>query len=52
MTIKEIMEKERWATEEAIVKGNYNAFNEAEVFHPDASFHIPPFPDFQGLEAF
>ena len=52
MMIKELMEKERRATEEAILKGNFNAFNEAEVFHSDANFHIPPFPDFQGLEMF
>jgi predicted ester cyclase len=52
MSIKELMEKERWATEEAIVKGNFNAMIEAEVFHPDATFHIPPFPDFKGLETF
>ena len=52
MSIKDLMEKERWATEEAILKGNFNAMNEAEVFHPDAVFHIPPFPDFKGIESF
>jgi predicted ester cyclase len=52
MSVKEIMEKERWATEEAILKGNFDAIDEAEVFHPDATFHRPPFPDLKGLEAF
>jgi predicted ester cyclase len=51
MTIKEIMERERWATEEAFIKGNFNAMDE-EVFDPDVVFHIPPFPDIKGLETF
>ncbi len=51
MTIKEIMERERWVTEEAFIKGNFNAMDR-EVFDPDAVFHIPPFPDIKGLEAF
>lgn len=52
MSIKEIMEKERWATEEVFLKGNYNAMDEAEVFDQNTIFHIPPFPDIKGLEAF
>ena len=52
MSVKEIMEKERWATEEGFVKGNFNAFDEAEVFDSNMVCHIPPFPDFKGLEAF
>jgi predicted ester cyclase len=52
MSVKEIMEKERWATEEGFLKGNFNALDEAEVFDPNAVFHIPPFPDIKGLEAF
>ena len=52
MSIKEIMEKERWATEEAIVRGNLNALDEAGVFDENTIYHIPPFPDLKGLEAF
>ena len=52
MTIKEIMERERWETEEFIVRGNTNVLDETEVFDKDAVFHIPPFPDLKGLEAF
>ena len=51
MSIEKIMERERWATEEAIIKGNFNALNE-EVFAADAVFHIPPFPDIHGLDGF
>ena len=43
MDIKELMEKERWATEEAIIRNNVDAMN--EVFAPDAVFHAYPFPD-------
>ena len=50
MTTKEIMERERWATEEAIIKGNIDALD--EVFDPDTAFHVPPFPDYKGLEEF
>jgi predicted ester cyclase len=52
MSVKEIMERERWVTEEAFLKGNFNAFDEKGVFDADATFHIPPFPDLKGLEAF
>jgi len=52
MSIKEIMEKERWATEEVFLKKNYNAMDEAEVFDQNAIFHVPPFPDIKGLESF
>lgn len=52
MSVKKIMEKERRAVEEFFVKGNFNAFDEAEVFDPNMVCHIPPFPDFKGLEAF
>lgn len=52
MSIKEIMEKERWATEEGFIKGNFNAFDEAGIFDPNMVCHIPPFPDMQGLDAF
>ncbi|MFC1863651.1 ester cyclase [Thermodesulfobacteriota bacterium] len=50
MTIKEIMEKERWAAEEAFIRGNFDALD--EVFDPDTTFHAPPFPDYKGLERF
>ena len=46
------MRKERWAVEEGFAKGNFNAFDEAEVFDSNILCHIPPFPDFKGLEAF
>jgi predicted ester cyclase len=52
MTIKEIMERERWETEEFFVKGNINVFDESEVFDKDAVFHIRPFPDMKGVKAF
>ena len=52
MSMKEIMEKERWATEEGFLKGNFNAMDESGVFDTNAVFHIPPFPDLKGLEAF
>ena len=52
MTIQEIMERERWETEEFFVKGNINVFDESEVFDKDTVFHIPPFPDMKGIEAF
>ncbi len=50
MSIKEIMAKERRATEEAFIKGNLNFLD--EVFAPDAGFHSPPVLDINGLEAF
>jgi predicted ester cyclase len=51
MTIEEIMAKERWATEEAYLRGNVDAFD--EVFAPDCRFHsYPHAPDFTGLEIF
>ena len=52
MTIKEIMEKERWETEEFFVKGNINIFDESEVFDKDLVFHIYPFPEMKGVKAF
>jgi predicted ester cyclase len=52
MEIKEIMERERWETEEFFVKGNINVFDESEVFDKDAVFHIYPFPDMKGVKAF
>ena len=52
MTTKEIMERERWETEEFFVRGNINIFDETEVFDKNAVFHIPPFPDMKGVEAF
>jgi predicted ester cyclase len=52
MSVKDTMGKERLAVEEFFVKGNFNAFDEAEVFDPDMVCHIPPFPDFKGLESF
>jgi acetyl-CoA acetyltransferase len=52
VTIKEIMERERWETEEFFVKGSINVFDETEVFDKDAVFHIPPFPDIKGVEGF
>jgi hypothetical protein len=36
MSIEEIMARERWATEEAFIRGNMNALD--EVFAPDAVF--------------
>ncbi len=50
MSIEEIMAKERWATEEAFIKGNMNALD--EVFTSDAVFKSPPIIDIKGLEAF
>jgi predicted ester cyclase len=50
MSIKEIMTRERWATEEAFIRGNTNALD--EVFTPDAVFHSPPVLDIKGLEEF
>jgi hypothetical protein len=35
MSVKEIMGKERWAVEEGFVTGNFNTFDEAEVFDPN-----------------
>lgn len=52
MTMKELLEKERWATEQVVLEGKFDAFREAQIFHPDVTFHIPPFPDFQGLDVF
>ena len=52
MTIKEMMKRERWETEEFFVKGNINVFDETEVFDKDAVFHIPPFPEIKGVEGF
>jgi steroid delta-isomerase-like uncharacterized protein len=49
-SIKEIMARERWATEEAFIRGNLDALD--EVFAPDAVFHSPPLIDIKGLEAF
>ncbi len=40
MSTREIMAKERWATEEAFIKGNIDALD--EVFAPDCVFHSPP----------
>ena len=51
MAIKEIMERERWAAEEAFIKGNFNAMDE-KIFDPNTVFHVPPFPDMKGLEEF
>jgi steroid delta-isomerase-like uncharacterized protein len=47
---KEIMARERWATEEAFIRGNMNALD--EVFASDAVFQSPPLLDLKGLEAF
>jgi len=52
MSVKEIMEKERWAVEEGFVKGNWDALDKSEVFDPNMVCHIPPFQDLKGLEAF
>ncbi len=52
MKIEEIMEKERWATEEALIKGNFNAMVEANVFDPDVEVYIPPLAKLKGLDAF
>jgi predicted ester cyclase len=50
MSIKEIMIKERQATEDAFIRGNLNGMD--EVFAADAVFHSPPLLDIKGLEAF
>jgi predicted ester cyclase len=50
MSVKEIMAKERQATEDAFIRGNLNALD--EVFASDTVFHSPPLLDFKGLEAF
>jgi len=47
-SIKEIMARERWATEEAFIRGNLDALD--EVFTPDAVFHESPFPEVKGRE--
>jgi predicted ester cyclase len=47
---KEIMARERWATEEAFIKGNTDALD--EVFAPDAVFATPPLLPKYGLEEF
>lgn len=44
------MERERWSTEEAFIRGNLDALD--EVFALDAVFHSTPFPDYKGLEVF
>jgi len=44
------MARERWATEEALIRGNVDALD--EVFAPDAWFHHSPNPSYQGLERF
>lgn len=51
MATEEVMERERWAIEEAIIKGNYDALDE-RIFSTDAVFHVPPFPDIKGLDGF
>lgn len=50
MKTEEIMVRERWATEEAFVKGNVDALD--EVFAPDAVFQTPPIINKKGLETF
>jgi predicted ester cyclase len=50
MSTKEIMAKERWATEEAFIRGNMNALD--EVFTSDAVFQSPPIINIKGLKAF
>jgi predicted ester cyclase len=52
MTIADIMKKERWATEEAFIKNNFDALDEANVFDSNADFYVPPFPKLNGLKAF
>jgi predicted ester cyclase len=48
MSLKEFMDKYRWATEEAWLKGNVDAMD--EVLDPDVITHRPPFPDTKGAE--
>ena len=50
MDIKEIMARERLATEEAFIRGKMDGWD--EVFAPDATFYSPPVIDIKGLEAF
>lgn len=50
MSTKEIMAKERRATEDAFIRGKLNGMD--EVFAADAVFHSPPLLDIKGLEAF
>jgi predicted ester cyclase len=50
MSTQETMARERWATEEAFVRGNVNALD--EVFAPDCTFHIPPVLHSSSLEEF
>ncbi len=40
MSTQEVMAKERWATEEAFIKGNVDALD--EVFDPNCVFHSAP----------
>jgi predicted ester cyclase len=47
---KEIMARERRAVEDVFGRGNVDALD--EVFASDAVFHMPPFPDIKGLEAY
>ena len=50
MSTEEIMARERWATEEAFIRGNVNALD--EVFAPKCTFHIPPVMPSCNLEEF
>ena len=50
MSLKDFMDKERRAIEEAWLKGNVDALN--ETIAPDIVVHNVPFPDIKGLEAF
>jgi predicted ester cyclase len=50
MSLKELMAKGRWATEEAWCKSNLDALD--EIFAPDFIIHAPSFPDIKGLEAY
>jgi predicted ester cyclase len=47
---KKTMERERWATEEAFLKGNVGALD--EVFDADCVFHTPPLLPSYNLKQF
>ena len=50
MSLKELMDKGCWAVEEAWCQGNVDALD--EVYDPDCLYHLYPFPDIKGLEAY
>jgi predicted ester cyclase len=50
MSLKELAAKDRLAVTEAFVTGNTSAFEETHA--PDGVWHMPPFPELKGIEAY